>query len=136
MAWQRVERPEDVASTFPREAPQTRIRPELEPLPDEAVFDKISFSALEGTLLNMARRNLGLESFAIVGVATEIGVEPTVRHATDLGYVPVVISDTCGAVNEEAGRRALAVLEHAGDAMFTDTVTISRLLREGGRATD
>jgi len=56
-------------------------------------------------------------------------------YATDLGYVPVVVSDACGAVDEEAGPRAMAVLEHAGDAMFTDAAAISRFLRKGPRAT-
>jgi len=56
-------------------------------------------------------------------------------YATDLGYVPVVLSDACGAVDEEAGPRAMAVLEHAGDAMFTDAAAISRFLRKGPRAT-
>jgi len=56
-------------------------------------------------------------------------------YATDLGYVPVVLSDACGAVDEEAGRRTMVVLEHAGDAMFTDAAAISRFLRKGARAT-
>jgi nicotinamidase-related amidase len=129
MAWQRVGRPEDVVSPFPPEAPHTQIVPELAPLPDEAVSDKISFSAFEGTFLDTAMRDLGLAAFAIVGIATEIGIEPTVRHGVDLGYVPVVVSDACGAGDEEAARHSMELLGHAGDAVFTDTPTISDLLR-------
>jgi nicotinamidase-related amidase len=51
-------------------------------------------------------RDLGLDCFAICGIATEIGIEPTVRHATDLGYVPVIVEDACGAGDEEAAVRA------------------------------
>lgn len=129
MAWQRVERVEDVSSPFPPDAPHTQIVPELTPLPGEAVSDKIAMSAFEGTFLNSAMRDLGLQAFAIVGIATEIGIEPTVRHGADLGYVPVIVRDACGAGNEEAARHSLELLDHAGDALFTDVATISTLLR-------
>ena len=129
MAWQRVERPEDVVSPFLPDAPHTQIVPELAPLPGEAVSDKISMSAFEGTFLNMAMRDLGLQAFAIVGIATEIGIEPTVRHGADLGYVPVIVTDACGAGNEEAAHHSMELLGHAGDAFFTDVATIGALLR-------
>ncbi len=130
MAWQRVDRPQDVEPWFPRDSPQFQIVPELEPLADEAVSDKIAMSAFSGTFLDMALRDLGLISFAIVGIATEIGIEPTVRHGADLGYVPVVVADACGAGSEEAARHSLELLNHAGDAVITDTATISALLRK------
>jgi biuret amidohydrolase len=49
MAWQRVNKVEEVVSPFPPEAPQTQIVPELSPLPSETVSDKIAMSAFEGT---------------------------------------------------------------------------------------
>jgi nicotinamidase-related amidase len=131
MAWQRVDKVEDAVSPFPPEAPQTQIVPELSPLPSEAVSDKIAMSAFEGTFLNAAMRDLGMNSFAICGIATEVGIEPTVRHGADLGYIPVIVEDACGAGNEEAGRRSLEGLRFAGDAIFTDAATISALLRKG-----
>ena len=132
MAWQRVDKVEDAVSPFPPEAPQTQIVPGLSPLPSEAVSDKIAMSAFEGTYLNAAMRDLGMNSFAICGIATEVGIEPTVRHGADLGYIPVVIEDACGAGDEEAGRRSLESLRFAGDALFTDAATIGALLRKGG----
>ena len=60
MAWQRVERVEDVEPWFPHDSPQFQIVPELEPLASEAVSDKIAMSAFSGTFLNMALRDLGL----------------------------------------------------------------------------
>jgi nicotinamidase-related amidase len=86
-------------------------------------------SAFEGTFLNAAMRDLGMNSFAICGIATEVGIEPTVRHGADLGYIPVVIEDACGAGNEEAGRRSLESLRFAGDTIFADAATIGALLR-------
>ena len=130
MAWQRVERVEEVEPWFPRDSPQFQIVPELEPLPSEAVSDKIAMSSFEGTFLNMALRDLGLDAFAICGIATEIGIEPTVRHGADLGYVPVVVADACGAGHEEAARRSLELLQYTGDPIITDVAAISSLLHQ------
>ena len=91
MAWQRVDKVEDTVSPFPPEAPQTQIVPDLSPLPSEAVSDKIAMSAFQGTFLDAALRDLGVNSFAICGIATEVGIEPTVRHGADLGYIPVIV---------------------------------------------
>jgi len=128
MTWQRVDRAEDVEPWFPRDSPQFQIVPELEPLPSEAVSDKIAMSAFSGTFLNMALRDLGLDAFAICGIATEVGIEPTVRHGADLGYIPVVVADACGAGEEAAGRRSLESLAFAGDSFVTDVATIGPLL--------
>jgi biuret amidohydrolase len=102
---------------------------ELSPLPSEAIIDRITMSAFSGTFLNTALRDLGIDCFAICGIATEIGIEPTVRHGADLCYLPVVIADACGAGNEEEAARSLDLLRFAGDAILTDTATISPLLR-------
>ena len=119
-SWQRVERLEDVRSPFLPDAPQTQIVPELQPTEKEAVLDKLTLSAFAGTPLELALRGAGVDAIAIVGVATEIGVEPTARHAGDLGFVPVVITDACAAGNPEAGARAIETLGFLGDAFLTD----------------
>jgi biuret amidohydrolase len=118
--WQRVGRLEDIRSPFPPDAPQTQIVPELAPTPQEAVFDKLTFSAFVGSPLELALRGSGVLAVAVVGVATEIGIEPTVRHAGDLGFVPVVITDACAAGDKAAGARAMQTLEFLGDALITD----------------
>lgn len=129
MAWQRVNKVSDVKPWFIRDSPGFQLIPELLPLPSEVVFDKITMSALEGTLLNIALRDCGINAFAIVGVAMEVGIEPTVRHAADLGYIPVIVTDACGAGNENAAKQSLASLEVAGDAMMTNVETICSVFR-------
>jgi biuret amidohydrolase len=119
-AWQRVDRLEDVRSPFLPDAPQTQIVPELKPSDREAVLDKLTLSAFAGTPLELALRGAGVGALAIVGVATEIGIEPTVRHAGDLGFIPVVVTDACAAGNAEAGARSLESLRFLGDALLTD----------------
>lgn len=128
MRWQRATRAEDVTPWFLRNSPGFPIAPELEPLANEVVFDKITMSAFEGTPLDIALRDCAINSFIIVGVATEIGIEPTVRHGADLGYIPVVVTDACGAGDEAAGRRALEGMAFIGDAILTDVETVCALL--------
>jgi nicotinamidase-related amidase len=129
MAWQRVSSIEQVKPWFLRDSPSFQLVPELSPLASEAIFDKITMSALEGTLLNIALRDSGITAMAIAGVAMEVGIEPTVRHAADLGYIPVVVTDACGAGHEEAAQRSIASLEFAGDAIMTNVETICDILR-------
>src|SRR5205085_10562388 len=124
MAWQRVKSPNEVKPWFLRDAPGFHLSPEMNPLPSEAIFDKITMSAFEGTALNIALRDCGIDAFAIVGIALEIGIEPTVRQGSDLGYIPVVVKDACGFGHRDAAERSIASLEFAGDAMFTDVETL------------
>ena len=126
--WQRVERVEDVTSPFLPDAPQTQIVAELAPTAKEAVFDKLTLSAFAGTPLELALRGADVQAFAIAGVATEIGIEPTVRHAGDLGFIPVVLTDACAPGNAEAGDRAIEALRFLGDAVLTDVAQFSAAL--------
>src|SRR6202041_938123 len=124
MAWQRVKSAEEVKPWFLRDAPGFHLIPEMNPRLSEAIFDKISMSAFEGTPLDMALRDCGILAFIIVGIAMEIGIEPTVRHGSDLGYIPVVVADACGAGHQDAAQRALTSLEFSGDALTTNVDTI------------
>src|SRR5215216_1804146 len=133
MSWQRTERVEEVEPAFPRDSAQVQIVPELSPLPSKAIVDRITMSAFSGTFLNLALRDCGINSFAMCGIAMEVGIEPTVRHSTDLSYIPVVVEDACGAGDEAAGRRSLESLKFTGDSLFTDVVTISDLFRKAGK---
>ena len=129
MAWQRVDSVAAVNPWFLRDSPGFDLIPELAPRATEAIFDKITMSAFEGTPVDIVLRDCGINAFAIVGVATEVGIEPTVRHGADLGYIPVVVTDACGAGNEDAARRSIDGLQFTGDALFTDTATLCRVLR-------
>ncbi|MEH2423475.1 MAG: cysteine hydrolase [Nostoc sp.] len=129
-AWQRVTSVDDVKPWFLPDSPGFQLIPEVTPLPSEGIFDKITMSAFEGTPLDIALRDCGIQTVIIVGVATEIGIEPTIRHAADLGYIPVMVTDACGAGNEEAGQRAVASLKFMGDAFLTTVEEICLILRK------
>jgi nicotinamidase-related amidase len=124
MAWQRKEDPAQIQAPFLRESPGFPIIPELQPISSEAVFDKIAMSAFEGTPLEMALRDCGVRAVVLAGIALEIGIEPTARHAADLGLVPILASDACGHGNAEAARRSIESLKFAGDSVFAETADI------------
>jgi len=130
MAWQRKDEPDSVAPWFLRDAPGFQIVPELMPTPEEAIFDKITMSAFEGTPLAIALRDCGIMSIALAGIATEVGIEPTARHAADLCFIPVIIADACGAGDEAAAQRSIEALRFAGDAIITDTEAFTDLLKQ------
>jgi nicotinamidase-related amidase len=110
--------------------PDFRLSRSYRHFPTEGVFDKLTMSAFESTWLDFALRDCGINALIIVGVATEIGIEPTARHGADVGYIPVIVTDACGAGNEEAAERSIESLKFAGDALITDTDTICGVLRK------
>jgi nicotinamidase-related amidase len=134
MAWQRKQNPADVSSPFLRDSPAFQLVPELQPLPSEAIFDKLSMSAFEGTPLQFTLRDCGIRSILLAGIAIEIGIEPTCRHAADLGIIPILVRDACGAGNSQAADECVSSLVHMGDTIVTDLKTISEHLATLGHA--
>jgi nicotinamidase-related amidase len=124
MAWQHKSNPAEIATPFLRGNPGFAIIPELEPNQQEVAFDKIAMSAFEGTPLEMALRDCGIRTVVLAGVALEIGIEPTARHAADLGFVPVLARDACGHGNAEAAQRSIDSLTFAGDSVIAETEEI------------
>jgi nicotinamidase-related amidase len=128
MAWQQVDSPTELNEFLLRDSPEFALVPEMSPRADEAILDKTTMSAFEGTPLGSALRDLGMTAFAIVGVALEVGIEPTVRHALDLGLIPVVVSDACGGRDRPAMDRALEAFAFEGSSLITDVTAITSLL--------
>ena len=128
MVWQRKDEPQETKCFIPQGSPAFQIVSELEPREGEVVIDKITMSAFEGTFLNLAMRDAGIDSFLIAGIALEIGIEPTVRQGLDLNYLPVVISDACGSRTEELKHRSLATLKETGEVFMASTADIIKIL--------
>jgi nicotinamidase-related amidase len=125
MMWQRIQKPEEVKAWFARGSEASEIVSELAPTDNDLVVEKFAMSALSGTSLAFALRDCGIVNLVIVGIALEIGIEPTVRSATDLGLVPVVLTDACGWGNEAAAGRAIETMKFVGEAILTDTKTFA-----------
>lgn len=56
---------------------------------------KHQWGAFTGTSLDLQLRRLGVDTIAMAGIATNIGVESTVRQAWELNYSVVVVEDAC-----------------------------------------
>ena len=80
---------------------------------------KASCWSWQGPAKFNAEMKITEESFR--GIAMEIGIEPTARHAADLGIIPVVIEDAGGAGHADAAQHSCQALHFAGDAIMTDT---------------
>jgi biuret amidohydrolase len=113
MAWQRVDRADQVQSSFPPDASHSQLVEELKPATGEPVLEKLAMSAFVGTPLEVVLRDRGVTTLILVGAVLEIGIEPTARHAADLGLLPVVVEDACGVVEPEAAQRSLASLDYS-----------------------
>lgn len=130
MAWQGVETVEEVTPILQRDTAGFQLVPELRPQEGEIVFDKTSMSAFEGTPLASTLRDLGISTYAICGVALEIGIAPTVTHSTDLGFIPVVVEDAVGGRDEAGLARAWDEFEFQGHALVADVDTLVPLLEK------
>lgn len=129
--WQHKQRAADTRPLIPHGSAGFQLVEGLDPRSGEAVIDKITMSAFEATPLDIVLRDCGVRTYLIAGVAIEVGIEPTVRHSADLGYVPVVVRDACGAGDAAAAERALAGLAFAGDALLADTDEVCSVLADG-----
>jgi biuret amidohydrolase len=121
MALQGVKTAAEVEPNFLPNTPAHEIVPELTPLPSEVAFDKLMMSAFVGSYLDFALRDARIEAVAVVGAVLEFGIEPTLRHAADQGYVPVLIQDACYSFSEENRSRSLQNLQSS--SLITDITT-------------
>ena len=66
---------------------------ELGPEPGDVVVTKYNWGAFHGTDLDTQLRRRGVDALVVAGIATNFGVESTVRQAHEHGYAQVVASD-------------------------------------------
>lgn len=67
----------------------------------DLVILKRQWGAFTGTDLDLQLRRRGIRTIVLAGIATNFGVESTLRHAWELGYDVVVPEDACTSLNKE-----------------------------------
>ena len=83
---------------------------ELEPRQGHIILEKSQPSFFIDTPLDLRLKTLGIKTLVFAGVATDIGIEFTCRHAASLGYFSVVAEDACGSYTDVAHQRSLDFL--------------------------
>jgi nicotinamidase-related amidase len=69
--------------------------------PGDILVQKRNWGAFYGTDLDLHLRRRGIRTIVIGGIATNFGVESTVRNAWELGYSVVVVEDACATTTAE-----------------------------------
>jgi nicotinamidase-related amidase len=96
----------------------------LRPLPSERIISKHSASIFIGTDFENIAKNAGIQTIVITGIATELGVESTVRDAYNRGFYTVVVKDAVSSSDREAHERSLENMKK-----FADIVTSADLIK-------
>lgn len=100
--------PERFSSPFRRSWNPGEIYRDVYPQPGDVVINKNTTSIFVGTNFELLLRNAGLTTIVFTGIATEIGVETSARHAQALGFLPVVAKEAVSSADREAHERSLA----------------------------
>ncbi len=98
------------------------ILPELAPRPEEPVLAKTTPSFFVGTPLEQMLRFRHVETLVLTGVSTEAGIMGTARHASTLGFHPLVVEDAVGSQTPEGNEAALSVLRSLYDVEATESI--------------
>lgn len=122
MRRQQVESVEQLEPYMQRGMATTDFLPGLEPSPRHLVLEKSVPSFFIGTPLDLRLRAVEIRTVVLTGVATDIGIEFTARHALALGYYVVTVEDAVGAYTDEANRTGLEHLRPIGPTPTTRDV--------------
>ena len=102
----------DAQEAFRPDAPGTQLIPEMAELATDAhIADNQKLSGLAGNDVVRWLLDRSISTVFITGVATNLTVEQTARHGTDLGFTVYVVRDCVAAANEETHAASLANLE-------------------------
>jgi nicotinamidase-related amidase len=95
---------------------------ELSPDKGDLVLRKYTASFFVGTILDQILRNRRIETLILAGVSTEAGIEGTARHASYLGYFPVIVADAVGSFDREAHDASLKLMARIFEVQTTQSI--------------
>ena len=102
---------------------EAQIHPQVAPVDDELIFDKVTSSGFESTNVDRVLRNLGVQTVIVCGLVTNGCVQSTARSASDRDYRVVVAEDACTALEPRLHRAALLNMRlSAAVALPTDDI--------------
>jgi len=95
----------------------------LEPLAEEYVVTHTRNNAFYNSTLEDIVKLVKPQRLAVSGVSTAYVVESTVRHASDVGYETLVVSDACSTATRQMHQNALDAMK-----LVAEVTTVDELL--------
>ncbi|MFG1638703.1 isochorismatase family protein [Amycolatopsis sp. NPDC049252] len=88
---------------------------------DDKIVTKFTIGGFAGTDLDEYLRGKGVRTVVFGGIATEFGVESTLRAASDHGYDTVAVSDAMTALSDISHENAITkIFPRLGTVVTTD----------------
>jgi len=79
---------------------------ELKPHEEDIVVRKQRYDGFFGTNLDIILRTFGIRYLLFIGIATNVCVESTIRHAFFLDYFPILVSDAVSQMGSDITQQA------------------------------
>jgi nicotinamidase-related amidase len=76
----------------------------------DLLISKRHWGAFAGTELEHELRSRGVETVVLAGIATNMGVESTLRQGTGLGFAFVTVEDACSTFSQEMHKFAFSAI--------------------------
>jgi nicotinamidase-related amidase len=95
--------PADEVMTLPKDMPAhlSEIAESAGMQKGDLLISKRHWGAFAGTGLEHELRSRGVETVVLAGIATNMGVESTLRQGTGLGFAFVTVEDACSTFSQE-----------------------------------
>ncbi len=112
----------------PRNTKDAEILPEVAPMEDELVFDKVTSSVFNSTNIDRLLRNMGIRNLIITGVVTNGCVESSTRSAAELDYGTIVVEDATAAMAPQLHEHSILSMGYK-DAVIKSTSEVVTLFQ-------
>jgi nicotinamidase-related amidase len=95
--------PADEATNLPKDLPShlSEIVESAGMQEGDLLVSKKHWGAFAGTQLEHELRSRGIETVVLAGIATNMGVESTLRQGTGLGFAFITVEDACSTFSQE-----------------------------------
>jgi len=104
--------PADEVTNLPKDIPahMSEIAESAGMQKGDLLITKRHWGAFAGTELERELRSRGIETVVLAGIATNIGVESTLRQGTGLGFAFVTVEDACSTFSDEMQKFAFSAI--------------------------
>ena len=102
-----IKDPEKLPAFMAPGTPEREVPERVKPAVGDLVLEKPAASIFIGTNFENLLRARGIKTVIFSGIATEIGVESSVRDASNRGFYPVVVLDCVSSMDKAAHERSL-----------------------------